>query len=186
MARSPGRVRPFTCQCGRVVLETVDSPIVTAICQCTSCRTARKRIEALPGAPNMAEDDGGTAFVLYRKDRIRYVRGAELLREYRLTPAAKTRRVLAQCCNAPMFLEFENGHWLSLYRQRFAASDRPAPQMRVMTGDRQGGFDREGDMPSYASHSGRFMWKLLLAWIAMGFRAPKIDYVKGGVGHYAG
>jgi hypothetical protein len=85
-----------------------------------------------------------------------------------------------------MFLEFEKGHWLSLYRQRFAASDRPALEMRVMTGDRRAGFERKDDMPSYASHSGRFMWKLLSAWIAMGFRAPKIDYVKGGVGHYAG
>lgn len=186
MAHLHGRALPLTCLCGQVVLEAADAPIVTAVCHCTSCRTARERIEALPGAPGMAEDDGGTAFVLYRKDRVRCIAGAELLREYRLTPTAKTRRVLAHCCNAPMFLEFEKGHWLSLYRQRFAASDRPALEMRVMTGDRRAGFERKDDMPSYASHSGRFMWKLLSAWIAMGFRAPKIDYVKGGVGHYAG
>ncbi|QEN90993.1 hypothetical protein FZC33_33930 [Labrys sp. KNU-23] len=186
MARSPGRLRPLTCPCGQVVLEAVDAPIVAAVCHCTSCRTARERIEALPGAPAMAEDDGGTPFVLYRKDRVRCIKGAELLREYRLTPAARTRRVLAQCCNAPMFLEFERGHWLSLYRQRFAAADQPALEMRVMTGKHRAGFERSDDMPSYASHSGRFMWKLLSAWIAMGFRAPKIDYVKGGVGHYAG
>lgn len=186
MTHSPGKVRTLACGCGQVVLEVVGSPIVTAVCHCASCQTATARFEALPGSRTVAENDGGTAYVLQRKDRIRCVGGEDLMREYRLTPNAKTRRVLASCCNTPMFLEFSGGHWLSLYRQGFAEADRPSLQMRVMTRDHQDGRELPDDLPSYASHSGLFMWKLLSAWMAMGFRAPRIDYVKGGVGHYAG
>lgn len=186
MTSSQKKRRTLSCTCGQVELETIDAPILTVTCHCASCRTAGARLEALPGAPVIAEEDGGTAFVMQRKDRIRCVKGAELLREYRLTPEAKTRRVVASCCNAPTFLEFAGGHWLSLYRQRFPKADQPALEMRVMTKYREAGAAFHDDMPSYASHSGGFMWKLLSAWVAMGFRAPKIDYVKGGVGSYAG
>jgi hypothetical protein len=46
--------------------------------------------------------------------------------------------------------------------------------MRVMTRDRREGVVLGDDVPNFASHSGKFMWKLLTAWIAMGFRVPKI------------
>ena len=103
------------------------------------------------------------------------------MREYRLTPASKTRRVVATCCNAPIFLEFSGGHWLSIYKDRFAKADQPALDMRTMTRDRRPGVEFTDGLPSYKTHSGRFMWKLLTAWAAMGFRAPKIDYVSGTV-----
>jgi hypothetical protein len=186
MTTSRQRLRTMACTCGQVELETIDAPILTVVCHCASCRSAAGRLEALPGAPAIAEADGGTAFVMQRKDRIRCIEGAELLREYRLTPTAKTRRVVAACCNAPMFLEFAGGHWLSLYRRRFREEDQPRLEMRVMTKYREAGIEFHDEMPSYASHSGGFMWKLLSAWVAMGFRAPKLDYVKGGTGHYAG
>ena len=117
-----------SCACGQVQLELDRSPILTAECHCTSCRTAGAALQQLRAAPHVLEDNGGTRFVLYRKDRLRFTRGAELLKEHRLTPNARTRRVVASCCNTPVFLEFERGHWLSLYSHLWPANARPAAQ----------------------------------------------------------
>jgi hypothetical protein len=72
-----------------------------------------------------------------------------------------------------MFLEMKGGHWLSMYRNRFPEG-APSLEMRVMTRDRPAGVELAGDLPNFASHSAKFMWKLLTAWIAMGFRAPRV------------
>jgi hypothetical protein len=72
-----------------------------------------------------------------------------------------------------MFLEFNKGHWLSIYRDRLPDGAAPL-EMRVMTRDKREGVELPGDIPNYSSHSGKFMWKLLSAWAAMGFRSPKV------------
>jgi hypothetical protein len=167
------------CVCGRVGLECSGPPIVGAACYCESCQKAGRLFATLPGASSILAADGGTAYALYRKDRIRCVKGAEALREHRLTPVSKTRRVVASCCNSPMFVEFSGGHWLSVYQGRFSEGQRPPIEMRTMTRDAPAGIAFDDGLPSYRTHSGRFMWRLLTAWIAMGFRAPKIDYVNG-------
>ncbi|MET0308541.1 MAG: hypothetical protein ABW023_07530 [Sphingomonas sp.] len=149
------------------------APIVTAACHCASCRKAAAGFAALPGAPQVLNAEGGVDFTLYRKDRIAFREGYDLLRGYRLAPTSPTRRVLAGCCDTPMFLEFQKGHWLSIYRDRFGDA-APVVDLRVMTGDREDGGAFEDDIPSYRKHSGKFMWRLLSAWAAMGFRAPTL------------
>jgi hypothetical protein len=47
--------------------------------------------------------------------------------------------------------------------------------MRVMTQDRRDGVALADDLPNYDRHSGKFMLRLISAWIAMGFRNPKIS-----------
>ena len=178
---SRGRKRIASCGCGGVALEADGDPIVAAACYCTSCQEAGRKLETLEGAPAILNGEGGTAFVLQRKDRVHCLRGQDMLREFRLTPTSSTRRVVAACCNAPMFLEFTGGHWLSLYLGRFPPADPPALEMRTMTRDRRQGVEFSDGLPGYRTHSGRFMWRLLSAWVAMGFRAPKIDYVKGAL-----
>jgi len=165
-----------SCRCDAVKIEARGAPIVSAACYCTSCQEAGRQFELLPGAPAVLDGDGGTAFILHRKDRLRCVTGGERLEEHRLKPDAKTRRMVASCCNSPMFLEFTSGHWLSLYRGRLG-DDAPPLQMRTMTRDRREGVELPADVPNYATHSGRFMWKLLAAWIAMGLRSPKVEGV---------
>jgi hypothetical protein len=39
-------------------------------------------------------------------------------------------------------------------------------------------FELADDMPNYSGHSGKFMLKLMAAWIAMGFRRPEINLGK--------
>jgi hypothetical protein len=170
---SPGPVHlTASCRCGQVVIETAGRPIVSTACYCRSCQEAGRRLQGQPGAPPVLGSDGGTEYVLVRKDRVRCVKGSEKLQEHRLTPDSPTRRVVAACCNAPMFADFTKGHWLSLYRARLPEGAAP-PQMRVMTRERPAGVVLASDVPNHAGHSGGFMWRLLAAWAAMGFRRPK-------------
>jgi hypothetical protein len=169
--------RCATCRCGKVKLEAVGRPILTGSCYCTSCQEAGRQFEQLASAPPVLDPDGGTSVVLYRKDRVRCVMGQEYLEERRLRPDSPTRRVLASCCNSAMFIDFTKGHWLSILRNRFPAGAPPV-EMRVMTGERRAGVELADDLPSYSGRSGRFMLKLIAAWIAMGFRRPEITLGK--------
>jgi hypothetical protein len=166
-----------TCRCGKVKLEAVGRPILTASCYCASCQEAGRRFEQLASAPPLLNPGGGTDYVLYRKDRVRCVAGAEHLEERRFKPDSPTRRVIATCCNSPMFVDFTKGHWLTMYRNRFPAGAPPL-EMRVMTQHRRDGVALPDDLPNYDSHSGKFMVRLIAAWIAMGFRRPEITLGK--------
>ncbi|HTO84909.1 MAG TPA: hypothetical protein VMQ73_21990 [Methylomirabilota bacterium] len=164
------------CRCGKVELQIAGAPILCSICYCASCQEAGRRHQAAPGADPVLAPDGGTDYVLYRKDRVRCVRGGDLLEERRLQPASPTRRMYARCCNTAMFLDFTKGHWLTLYRGRLPA-DIPPATMRMMTAQRPAGVILPDDMANYPGHSGKFTLKLLGAWIAMGFGRPAVDGV---------
>ena len=161
------------CTCGQVLFEAVGTPILSAVCYCESCRSAARQFEQKPGAPAVLNSDGGIDYCLFRKDRVKIVRGAEHLQAYRVTEASTTRRVTASCCNAPMFLDFTSGHWLTLYRDRLP-EDAPQLEMGVMAKDLPAGHVPRDDLPTYPTHPARFMIKLLAAWAAMGFRRPKL------------
>lgn len=164
------------CACGQVQLEVHEAPILSSECLCTSCRTAGEQLSARPGTPAFRNTTtGGTPYVLYRKDRVRFLSGQDQLRELRLTPKATTRRVVATCCSTPIFLEFESGHWLSMYAALWPAETRPAMELRTMVGDLPEGTALPADIPNARSHTASFMFKLLGAWVRMGLRRPPIQ-----------
>jgi len=153
--------RVATCQCGKVKVEAIGRPILAASCYCASCQEAGHRLERLASAPPVLDADGGTSVILYRKDRVQCVAGRQHLEEHRLKPDSPTRRVVATCCNSAMFLDFTKGHWLSMYRNRFPTGALP------------------DDVPNHRGHSGKFMLRLIAAWIAMGLRrSPFTDLAK--------
>ena len=165
-----------SCACGRVALEGMGKSIVSAICYCKSCQEAGRILEGFPSAPAVLAPDGGTEYVLYRKDRVRLVRGAEHLEEHRLKPESPTRRVGTKCCRAAIFLDMTTGHWLSIYRARFS-KDAPRVEMRVMMRERPaGGGPPPEDVPNYPGYSGKFILRLLGARLAMGLRTAKLDF----------
>ena len=175
------RLTPLSCACGEVHLQVERAPIVSAECHCDSCRAAGARLQTLPAAPRILQPNGGTRFVLYRKDRVRFVKGTERLKEFRLTPTSKTRRVVATCCKTPVFLEFQSGHWLSLYGFLWAEGTLPPLDLRTMVSDLPEGTPLSDDVPNGKRQSLSFFAKLLGAWIAMGFRSPNITVVHGEV-----
>jgi hypothetical protein len=154
------------CSCGSVEFEAIGAPITSAVCYCESCQEGSRQIEALPSGRSVCDSDGGTAYVLFRKDRVEYSKGSSLLRGYKLRDESSTNRVIATCCNSPMFLEFAKGHWLSVYRTALQG-DLPPLEMRVHTKSKLAGRDLPNDVPSYPSYSLKFMAKLFTAWIAM-------------------
>lgn len=161
------------CRCGAVVFEVAGAPIAHTVCYCASCQAAGRRIEQRPNAPPVLDADGGTDVVLYRKDCVRCVQGGERMEAFRLKPDSPTRRMVATCCESAMALDFTKGHWLTVYRARLP-DDVPPLEMRIMTADRPEGVVPPDDVPNYPGHTGRLMWRLLIAWAAMGFRTPKI------------
>jgi hypothetical protein len=162
------------CACGRVHITVDREPILSVECCCTSCRTAGGVMEKLPGAPRIVGPDGTTHMVLYRKDRIHFTKGTQLLKEYRLTPESPTRRIVAICCNTPVGLDFTKGHWLSFYSCLWPAHTLPPVQMRTMTSDALEGTILSDNVPNHKRYAFSFFAKLMSAWVAMGFKIPKL------------
>lgn len=157
------------CLCGAVAILLRGSPIGSLTCCCDTCQEGSRLIESLPGAPAIREPDGGTAYVLYRKDRVEYTKGNELLKDYILEQNPKTNRVVASCCSSPMLMRFDDArHWTPVYRARLGASALPV-QMRICTSFLPDKDAASNDVPSYADYAPGFMMKLLASRVAMLF-----------------
>lgn len=154
------------CSCGSVELRASGSPILSDVCYCESCQQGSRQIEALPNGRTVCDPDGGTPYVLYPKDRIERISGSELLRGHKLKEASPTERVVAACCGSFMYLDFDKGHWLSVYRNALQGV-LPPVDMRVQTKSAPAGSDIPDDVPSYSGYGLKFMAKLFAAWIAM-------------------
>jgi hypothetical protein len=155
------------CSCGGVELETTGAPIVGAVCYCADCQLGSRQVEDLPNACSVRDPDGGTAYILFRKDRITCTRGAELLKGYKLKDTSVTNRVVATCCNAAMFMNFDKGpHWVSAYRARFRG-DVPPLQIRICTRSKPDNVVLPTDVPNYPGYPPGLVFKLLVSRIAM-------------------
>lgn len=145
------------------------APILGVACYCDDCREGSREIEALPGAPRVLDPDGGTAYVLFRKDRVTYAKGADLLTRRKLQERSDTNRVVATCCNSAMIMTFDDSkHWVPVYRARLQG-DVPPVEMRICTKFAPDAARIPRDAPIYPGFSVRFIGKLLRARIAMLF-----------------
>jgi len=157
------------CSCGAVVLALKGVPIGSFACYCDTCQEGSRRIEALPQAPAVREPDGGTEYVLYRKDRVAYTKGRELVTSYKLEESPKTNRVVATCCNSAMMMFFDDArHWTPIYRARFGPNAPPI-EMRICTSFLPNSEKLPSDVPSYRNYSAAFVMKLLWSGVAMLF-----------------
>jgi hypothetical protein len=157
------------CVCGSVNIEAFGPPIASVVCYCDSCQEGSRRIEALTKAAPILGLDGGTGYILYRKDRIQYSKGADLLKDYKLDQKSTTNRVVASCCNSAMVMRFDDAkHWVPIYRERFQG-ESPAPQWRICTKFKLENAQIPTDAPSSAMYPSGFVWKLLTSKLAMVF-----------------
>lgn len=156
------------CACGNVEYEATGDPILGVACYCDDCQEGARRIEALPGAPRVRDPDGGVAYILYRKDRIRCVKGGDRLQSHKLKlkPKTDTNRVVASCCNSAMALTFDDSkHWVPVNRARL--QNAPPVDMRICIKFAPDAAAIPRDVPVYPGFSVRFIWKLLGARLAM-------------------
>lgn len=123
-------------------------------------------LEALPGASSVRDPDGGTAYVVYRKDRVQCTRGAELLHSHKLQEGSATNRVAASCCNSPMVMWFDDPkHWVPVYRARLVGA-APDAEMRICTRFAPGS-SASSVVPGYSGYPIKLLMKLLAARLAM-------------------
>jgi hypothetical protein len=173
VARGNNAVVTITCACGAVCLEAVGSALMSVVCHCTSCRTAGREFDSRSPVAPIVDAAGGTPVVLWRKDRLKCVRGCERLTAHRLAADSPSRRMVACCCGTPMFGDFTKGFWVSIYRGRIELA--PPPTMRVMTSDAPDDVTLPDDgLRRYRGRPGTFMLTLLATWASMGFRTPKV------------
>ncbi|MFZ5732973.1 MAG: GFA family protein [Pseudomonadota bacterium] len=166
MARQNEVTAIAQCGCGRVAYHAAGKPIACVACYCDDCQAGSHQVDALGGASPVCGADGGTAYVLYRKDRVACVRGADLLRDHKLKPESRTVRVTASCCNSAMVMRFEDSRfWVSMYRTPFAAP--PPVQMRIATKFKPASASIPADAPSYRGFPFAFVGTLLRAWVPM-------------------
>jgi hypothetical protein len=66
------------CVCGQVAVEGIGAPIASVICYCDDCQEGARQIRSLPNAVSIEDPDGGTAYLVYRKDRVTYLKGTSL------------------------------------------------------------------------------------------------------------
>jgi hypothetical protein len=112
------------------------------------------------------EPDGGVGYLVYRKDRVRILKGAELLLSYKIRQQSATNRMVATCCNAAVMLTFDDSkHWVNVYRA--SVIDRAPPvQMQICTKYRQAGA-LDTTVPTFSSYPLRLLAKLVAARMAM-------------------
>jgi hypothetical protein len=155
------------CACGKVELELTGTPVISVVCHCDDCQAGSRLIEALPGAPATLDAGAGTPYALYRNDRVRCTRGAELLEGYKLKPASTTQRMVASCCNSAMLARLDPIlHWTPVYRDRI---EPPAPplEMRIQTRFVPAGVTLPSDLPSVSGTPLRFVTRMVGAKLAM-------------------
>jgi hypothetical protein len=162
--------RTARCRCGGVEMEAIGTPIVSSVCYCVDCQNGSRQIEELPNAGSVRDADGGTAYILFRKDRLSCSKGASLLKNYKVKAGSATNRVVASCCNSAMFMNFDKGpFWVSAYRARFQGG-LPPLEMRICTRSRPNGVAIPADAPSYPGYPVTLMMKLLTSGLAMWLR----------------
>jgi hypothetical protein len=160
------------CRCGAVEVGAWGEPIIVSACYCDDCQAAAQRLAASANLPPAASADGGTEFMLFRRDRIACTRGADRLQAMRLTDATKTRRMIASCCATPMYLAFDDKRpWVSAFRASFGA-DAPPVEMRICTRFRQSEEKADDGALSHPGYPPAMIVRILAAWPLMLFSRP--------------
>jgi hypothetical protein len=160
------------CRCGAVEIGAWSEPLVVTACYCDDCQAASERLAVSANSPPLASPDGGTEFMVFRRDRIACTRGAENLEAMRLTAATKTRRMVAGCCATPMYVSFDDKRpWVSAFRARFGA-DAPPVQMRICTRFRRADDKAKDDSPEHKGYPAAMILRVLAVWPRMLFSRP--------------
>lgn len=162
-------MRTIRCSCGSVEIHAHGAPMTSVVCYCDTCQAGSRQIEAATTSGPIIGTDGGTDYVLFRKDRVEYAKGAELLKGYQVDEKSATSRVIATCCGSPMMMRLAPAmHWVPIYRMRFG-DDVPPVQWRICTKFKPEDAEIPTDVPSSSMYPAGFMWTLVTSRLSMLF-----------------
>ena len=160
------------CRCGAVEIGAWSDPILVTACYSDDCQAASERLAASGNSAPLAGADGGTEFMVFRRDRIACVRGAESLHAMRLRDATKTRRMIAGCCTTPMYVGFDDKRpWVSALRAGFGAGAPPV-EMRICTRFRRPEHKAEDGVPEHPGYPAAMILRVVAVWPRMLFSRP--------------
>jgi hypothetical protein len=156
------------CLCGKVEFKASGKPVITTACHCADCFKGSHLLETLPNAPPILNSFGGTPHILYRKDRVEYLKGTEFFKNIQVEDDSP-KRVYASCCNSYLFMDLPSPmQWVPIHRNRFQG-DVPPIEMRI-----NAKFKTQesipNDVPVYSSVPFKFVLKLLGTVPAMLFK----------------
>jgi len=77
-----------------------------------------------------------------------------------------------------MFLDFEPGHWVSLYAINWPEDDRPPVEYRMFCNDLADEDCLPKDVPNGRPVPLGAVWRLASTFALMGFRRPKLPFMK--------
>lgn len=154
------------CACGAVEITLDAPPIASLSCCCDDCQAAAQKLEALPGAPAFREPCGGTPAVLFPKTALKVTKGRDRLTAHRKHPGARTKRMVASCCNSFLYVAFDRGpFWVDVLSTRF---DDPAPPPRWRIQTRFLDTPPPDDLPNHAKYPQGLVWRIALAGVLAG------------------
>lgn len=157
--------RTASCACGTVVITLSAPPIAALSCCCDDCQAAAQALETLPGAPEFREPCGGTPAVLFAKTALKVTKGREKLAAHRLRPEARTKRMVASCCNSFLYVAFDRGpFWVDVVSARM--DDAPPPRWRIQT--RYLDTPPPDDLPNHPKYPQGLLWRIALAGVLAG------------------
>lgn len=152
------------CSCAKVELEATDEPLLCVACHCSDCHEGSRRIESLPNAAPALDSYGGTPHLLYRKDRLKYVKGNDLVKGLKVDTDSPTR-AYASCCNSYLLMDLPAPmQWAPVSRFRFLGA-LPPTEFRINVKTKP----TPNDVPCYRAIPFKFIAKLLSSRIAMMF-----------------
>ena len=155
------------CFCGNVELAMTGQPITSIVCYCEDCQKGSAQIEALPNAQPVLSPDGGTEYLLYRKDRVRFLRGSGQVKSYKIRDNSATNRIVATCCNTAMLVKSDDWKpWVSVYRSRIRG-EPPSLKLRIHTRFKPKDAQIPTDVPSYSTFPITLVMKLIATKVAM-------------------
>jgi hypothetical protein len=164
------------CACGKTELAGDGAPLSRIACYCDDCQAAGKSIDAMtPGGHSGLGADGGTVSALFRKDRVRCLRGEEGLVAHKLRPESKTCRMLASCCNSNMLTRFERAFPPMVALRTYSELAPLRPELCIGTKFAPDPSKLAHDVPRHPGVAPSLVLKLLAASVQLALRRIPLD-----------
>jgi hypothetical protein len=157
-----GPERIASCHCGEVQIRAIGKPIVSAVCYCADCQAGGRQLEEVGARHDFQDAWGGSAYLVYRDDRILGLEESAKVQGFRIREGAPTTRFVTTCCKSALYLKHGPGWWTSLYRVRFGDAAPPL-EMRNNVRHVKDRATLPSDVPTYPGFPPSLFGKLLLA-----------------------